>query len=148
MGVPPQISSTLLDGIEVTGVSPAPHLHQIPQTKFQIRSKYTEITSEEQRYRYKADFNAEYEEYKALHSTIESVSKRFSDLEECLRTAREGTEQWNHVAQQIMKAYEETERDQQYQHARQKFEYLHHKLAHIKCLVMDYDLRSRKCPEP
>ncbi|XP_075721283.1 RNA polymerase II elongation factor ELL-like isoform X2 [Rhipicephalus microplus] len=147
MGVPPQISSTL-DGIEVTGVSPAPHLHQIPQTKFQIRSKYTEITSEEQRYRYKADFNAEYEEYKALHSTIESVSKRFSDLEECLRTAREGTEQWNHVAQQIMKAYEETERDQQYQHARQKFEYLHHKLAHIKCLVMDYDLRSRKCPEP
>ncbi|KAL3226404.1 hypothetical protein MRX96_004494 [Rhipicephalus microplus] len=129
MGVPPQISSTLLDGIEV-------------------RSKYTEITSEEQRYRYKADFNAEYEEYKALHSTIESVSKRFSDLEECLRTAREGTEQWNHVAQQIMKAYEETERDQQYQHARQKFEYLHHKLAHIKCLVMDYDLRSRKCPEP
>ncbi|XP_075721284.1 RNA polymerase II elongation factor ELL-like isoform X3 [Rhipicephalus microplus] len=142
MGVPPQISSTL-DGIEV-------------------RSKYTEITSEEQRYRYKADFNAEYEEYKALHSTIESVSKRFSDLEECLRTAREGTEQWNdclldapegseqrnHVAQQIMKAYEETERDQQYQHARQKFEYLHHKLAHIKCLVMDYDLRSRKCPEP
>lgn len=101
-----------------------------------------DITNEEQRGRYKADFNAEYEEYKALHSTLEQVSKRFSDLEDSLRNAREGTEQWNRVKEQIVREYGESKRDQRYQQARRKFQYLHDKLAHIKRLVIDYDSRN------
>ncbi|KAL3226402.1 hypothetical protein MRX96_004492 [Rhipicephalus microplus] len=97
-------------GVSSTTPSPRNSTNQV----LEYVTKYTEIISKEQRDRYKADFNAEYEEYKALHSTIESVSKRFSDLEDCLRTAREGTEQWNRVKQQIVKEYEESKRDQRY----------------------------------
>ncbi|KAL1431109.1 hypothetical protein MTO96_014500 [Rhipicephalus appendiculatus] len=130
-------------GVSSATPSPRNSTNQVPE----YVTKYTEITSEEQRGRYKADFNAEYEEYKALHSTIESVSKRFTDLEDCLRTAREGSEQWNRVKQQIMREYEESKRDQRYQQARRKFQYLHDKLAHIKRLVMDYDSRSHNLPK-
>ncbi|CAN8005395.1 unnamed protein product [Ixodes hexagonus] len=107
-------------------------------------TKYVEITNQEQRGRYKADFNAEYEEYKTLHSTVEQVSRRFSDLEDSLRNSREGSDQWNRIKQQIMREYEENKRDQRYQQTRRKFQYLHDKLAHIKRLVVDYDSRPVK----
>ncbi|KAL1431107.1 hypothetical protein MTO96_014498 [Rhipicephalus appendiculatus] len=125
-------------GVSSATPSPKNSTNQVPE----YVTKYTEITSEEQRGRYKADFKAEYEEYKALHSTIESVSKRFTDLEDCLRNAPEGSEQWNHVKQQIEREYEESKRDLRYQQARRKFQYLHDKLAHIKRLLKDYDSRS------
>lgn len=125
-------------GVPSTTPSPRNSTNQVPE----YVTKYVDITNEEQRGRYKADFNAEYEEYKALHSTLEQVSKRFSDLEDSLRNAREGTEQWNRVKEQIVREYGESKRDQRYQQARRKFQYLHDKLAHIKRLVMDYDSRN------
>ncbi|XP_077554894.1 suppressor of Triplolethal [Haemaphysalis longicornis] len=125
-------------GVPSATPSPRNSTNQVPE----YVTKYVDITSEEQRGRYKADFNAEYEEYKALHSTLEQVSKRFSDLEDSLRNAREGTEQWNRVKEQIVREYGESKRDQRYQQARRKFQYLHDKLAHIKRLVMDYDSRT------
>lgn len=41
--------------------------------------------SAEQRSRYKAEFNRQYQEYLRLHSFIEERSKAFTDLEEQLK---------------------------------------------------------------
>ncbi|RZB38867.1 RNA polymerase II elongation factor ELL, partial [Asbolus verrucosus] len=44
-------------------------------------TEYTTIKDAEQRRRFKADFNADYAEYKDLHGIVEKVSRRFVDLE-------------------------------------------------------------------
>lgn len=46
---------------------------------------YTTISSLEQRRRYKAEFNADYEEYRRLHAQVAKVSKRFIQLQDRLR---------------------------------------------------------------
>lgn len=46
---------------------------------------YTTISSSEQRRRYKAEFNADYEEYRRLHAQVANVSKRFTQLQERLK---------------------------------------------------------------
>lgn len=48
-------------------------------------SEYTPIQSIEQRRRYKADFNADYAEYRELHGVVEKVSRRFAELKERLK---------------------------------------------------------------
>lgn len=48
----------------------------------------------EQRNRYKADFNAQYNEYRDLHSVIHEVSKKFAQLEENLRKEEKGSERY------------------------------------------------------
>lgn len=48
-------------------------------------SEYTPIQSLEQRRRYKADFNADYAEYRELHGVVEKVSRRFAELKERLK---------------------------------------------------------------
>jgi RNA polymerase II elongation factor ELL len=47
---------------------------------FLIR-KYIAIVSYEQRQNYKDDFNAEYDEYRALHARMETVARRFIKLD-------------------------------------------------------------------
>lgn len=47
--------------------------------------EYTTITDINQRRKYKADFNANYAEYKELHGIVEKVSRRFAELEERLK---------------------------------------------------------------
>ncbi|NXX58209.1 ELL2 factor, partial [Scopus umbretta] len=47
---------------------------------FSIR-KYIAIVSYEQRESYKDDFNAEYDEYRNLHARIESITRRFVQLD-------------------------------------------------------------------
>lgn len=54
--------------------------------------KYITITCPDQRSKYKEDFNAEYDEYRNLHSVIDRVSKKFAHLEERLRQEERGTE--------------------------------------------------------
>lgn len=46
---------------------------------------YTTISSTEQRRRYKAEFNADYEEYRRLHTQVAKVSKRFVQLQDRLK---------------------------------------------------------------
>ena len=43
--------------------------------------KYIAIVSYEQRQNYKDDFNAEYDEYRALHARMETVARRFIKLD-------------------------------------------------------------------
>lgn len=57
-------------------------------------SEYTTIESLEQRRRYKEDFNADYAEYRHLHSIVDEVSRKFAQLEERLRREEKGTDGW------------------------------------------------------
>ncbi|NXQ92892.1 ELL2 factor, partial [Sagittarius serpentarius] len=47
---------------------------------FSIR-KYVTVVSYEQRERYKRDFHAEYDEYRTLHTQIDSITRRFLELD-------------------------------------------------------------------
>uniref|UniRef100_T1IUD5 OCEL domain-containing protein n=1 Tax=Strigamia maritima TaxID=126957 RepID=T1IUD5_STRMM len=101
--------------------------------------KYTVINSAEQRAHYKADFNAEYDEYRKLHAIIDSVSKRFALLEERLRNCEDGSDESKKIKDQILREYKENKRNETYQDAKKRFNFLHQKLAHIKKLVIGYD---------
>lgn len=46
-----------------------------------LTRKYIAIVSYEQRQNYKDDFNAEYDEYRALHARMETVARKFIKLD-------------------------------------------------------------------
>ncbi|NXR96823.1 ELL2 factor, partial [Hypocryptadius cinnamomeus] len=53
--------------------------------------KYVAIVSLEQRQRYKDDFNAEYEEYRNLHSQIGKIIKKFRQFQEQWKSLTPGS---------------------------------------------------------
>ncbi|XP_053976831.1 RNA polymerase II elongation factor Ell [Hylaeus volcanicus] len=105
---------------------------------------YTTISSAEQRRRYKAEFNADYEEYRRLHTQVAKVSKRFSQLQDRLRQeeASGNWEEYQGIRQQILYEYNETKRDPVHKETKRRFHYLHEKLSHIKRLVLEYDTQN------
>lgn len=52
--------------------------------------QFTEITSQEQRRRYKTEFSSQYEEYRVIHVRILDVAEKFSRLEERLNNEKPG----------------------------------------------------------
>ncbi|NXL69509.1 ELL2 factor, partial [Leptocoma aspasia] len=60
-------------------------------SNFSIR-KYIAIVSLEQRQRYKDDFNAEYEEYRNLHSHIDKITEHFRQLDEQWKSLTPGSQ--------------------------------------------------------
>jgi len=100
---------------------------------------YTPIQELTERNRYKAEFNTYYAKYRELHSVLDAVSKRFSQLEQRMRETPRGTPQFQEVKAQIRAEYQRSIDDSVYQEARGSFQYLHEKLAHIKKLVHDFD---------
>lgn len=56
-----------------------------------MNRQYTEITSPEQRRRYKSEFATQYEEYLIIHSRMQAVSDRFTLLEERLHGEPNGS---------------------------------------------------------
>ena len=58
------------------------------------RRHYISIRDSEQRRQYKADFTADYSEYRDLHAEVEKVSKRFAQLEERLRQEERNSVSW------------------------------------------------------
>lgn len=59
-----------------------------------VRRKYAVISSSEQRQSYKNDFNAEYSEYRDLHSRIEQITRRFTQLDAQLRQLSQGSPEY------------------------------------------------------
>nr|XP_027219039.1 RNA polymerase II elongation factor ELL-like [Penaeus vannamei] len=102
---------------------------------------YTEIVSSDQRSRYKADFNEQYQEYLRLHSYIEERTRPFSDLDERLRNETIGSEEYNTIRAQILRKYQATQQDSEYLQKKQRYNYLHEKLTYIKMLVREYDTK-------
>ncbi|NWS03236.1 ELL2 factor, partial [Motacilla alba] len=58
---------------------------------FHFIRKYVAIVSLEQHQRYKDDFNAEYEEYRNLHSQIDKIIKKFRQFQEQWKSVTPGS---------------------------------------------------------
>ncbi|KAF4083525.1 hypothetical protein AMELA_G00142620 [Ameiurus melas] len=102
--------------------------------------KYTEIGSQEQRQSYKNDFNAEYSEYRGLHARIEGITRQFTVLDTELKQLQQGTDQYKTIHNQILQEYRKIKKtNPNYSQERNRCEYLHNKLAHIKKLIAEYD---------
>uniref|UniRef100_A0A3Q4A958 OCEL domain-containing protein n=1 Tax=Mola mola TaxID=94237 RepID=A0A3Q4A958_MOLML len=102
--------------------------------------KYTVIGSPEQRQRYKNDFNAEYSEYRGLHARIESITRQFTVLDNELKQLQQGTEKYKTIHNQILQEYHKIKRtNPNYSQDKNRCEYLHNKLSHIKRLIAEYD---------
>ncbi|KOX76737.1 RNA polymerase II elongation factor ELL2, partial [Melipona quadrifasciata] len=105
---------------------------------------YTTISSAEQRRRYKAEFNADYEEYRRLHAQVAKVSKRFTQLQDRMKR-EQASGNWNEyeaIRRLILYEYSETKRDPKHRETKRRFHYLHEKLSHIKRLVLEYDTQN------
>lgn len=75
------------------------------RTYTSVRRYYTTISSAEQRRRYKAEFNADYEEYRRLHAQVAKVSKRFAQLQERLKQ-EEASGNWDEY--EVRRNYSDT----------------------------------------
>ncbi|CAH0553613.1 unnamed protein product [Brassicogethes aeneus] len=105
---------------------------------------FTPIQSIEQRRRYKAEFNADYAEYRNLHEVVEEVSQKFKQLQERLKQVRETSPEYKQLKNQITKEYQKNKSDAAHQRASKRFYYLYGKLSHIKRLVYEYDQNVRQ----
>ncbi|XP_026201478.1 RNA polymerase II elongation factor ELL isoform X1 [Anabas testudineus] len=102
--------------------------------------KYTVISSPEQRQRYKNDFNAEYSEYRGLHARIEGITRQFTVLDNELKQLQQGTDKYKTIHNQILQEYHKIKKtNPNYSQEKNRCEYLHNKLAHIKRLIAEYD---------
>ncbi|XP_072924595.1 RNA polymerase II elongation factor ELL [Hemitrygon akajei] len=105
--------------------------------------KYAAIMSPEQRQGYKTDFNAEYNEYRDLHSRIESITRRFTQLDAELKQLSPGTADYKSIHDQILQEYRKIKKtNPKYSQEKYRCEYLHNKLAHIKKLIAEYDQKQ------
>uniref|UniRef100_A0AAY5K3U9 OCEL domain-containing protein n=1 Tax=Esox lucius TaxID=8010 RepID=A0AAY5K3U9_ESOLU len=103
-------------------------------------SKYTVIGSSEQRQTYKNDFNTEYSEYRDLHARIEGITRQFTVLDSELKQLQQGTEKYKTIHNQIFQEYRKIKKtNPNYSQEKNRCEYLHNKLAHIKKLIAEYD---------
>lgn len=50
------------------------------------------IKNQEQRQKYKGDFNSEYDEYRKLFGHLDTIAKKFGELEIKIRKTKEGSE--------------------------------------------------------
>lgn len=102
--------------------------------------KYPAISSSEQRQKYKNDFNAEYQAYRALHARIERVTRRFTVLDEKLKQLSPGTEDYKTIHDEILQEYYKIKKtNRNYSGDKQQCQHLHNKLAHIKKMIAQYD---------
>jgi RNA polymerase II elongation factor ELL len=103
-------------------------------------SDYPPITSVEQRRKYKTEFDKDYSEYRQLHTIIEKTRNRFTNLQDELRKVHSSDERkYQEIQNQIIQEYRENNNDTRFQDKKQRFEYLHDKLSHIRKLVDDFD---------
>ncbi|XP_060898228.1 RNA polymerase II elongation factor ELL2 [Labrus mixtus] len=104
--------------------------------------KYMPLVSMDQRQSFKDDFNAEYDEYRLLHARVENINRRFTQLDAQCRKLPPGTKEYQKVQEEVLKEYKKMkQRSPNYHGDKQRCEYLHNKLAHIKRLIADFDQR-------
>ncbi|XP_062253834.1 RNA polymerase II elongation factor ELL2 [Platichthys flesus] len=104
--------------------------------------KYMPLVSMDQRQSFKDDFNAEYDEYRLLHARVESITRRFTQLDTQCRKLSPGTKEFQKVQEEVLKEYKKMKQhNPNYHEEKQRCEYLHNKLAHIKRLIADFDQR-------
>ncbi|XP_053688421.1 RNA polymerase II elongation factor Ell-like isoform X2 [Sabethes cyaneus] len=113
---------------------------KVKSLKYDFSDQFTRITSVEQRRKYKTEFDNDFQEYRRLHEIVERVSRKFAQLEGDLQQERHNERRYKEIQRQIIKEYDESIKDIRFQETKQRFNYLHNKLSHIKHLVHDYDV--------
>ncbi|KAK0134159.1 MARVEL domain-containing protein 2 [Merluccius polli] len=102
---------------------------------------YPEITSAEERERYKDAFNDRYQEYKDLHREISATIQKFQDLDnvmaDLLRNNNNRHEQER--IQRMLRTYEEKKKDPGFLERRERYMYMKDKLSHIKNRIRTFD---------
>uniref|UniRef100_A0A4W6F9U1 OCEL domain-containing protein n=1 Tax=Lates calcarifer TaxID=8187 RepID=A0A4W6F9U1_LATCA len=107
--------------------------------------KYPEISCVEEREKYKAVFNDQYQEYKDLHRDISTTLRKFRELDTMMaRLLRDGKSQgvrWicNERIQSILKTYQQKKNDPAFLEKKQRCDYLKAKLSHIKNRIRTFD---------
>ncbi|XP_069766619.1 RNA polymerase II elongation factor ELL2 isoform X2 [Narcine bancroftii] len=102
--------------------------------------KYTAITTLELCQNYRNDFNAEYHEYRELHTRIGNITQQFMELGSKIKMLNPGTEEYKMAEDQIFEEYRKLKKvHPTYREERVRCEYLHRKLSHIKQLILEYD---------
>ncbi|XP_046329647.1 RNA polymerase II elongation factor ELL-like [Haliotis rufescens] len=100
---------------------------------------YTMIKNQEQRQKYKGDFNSEYDEYRKLFGHLDTIAKKFGELEIKIRKTKEGSEAFETLKNRILEEYQTQKSDPKFIEQKKRYDYLHKKLAHIKKLIMHFD---------
>ncbi|XP_019592347.2 RNA polymerase II elongation factor ELL [Rhinolophus sinicus] len=144
---PPELTSGTLGAPSVApGLNGTCNSSSVPTSTSETPDyllKYATISSSEQRQSYKNDFNAEYSEYRDLHARIEQITRRFTQLDAQLRQLSQGSEEYETTRGQILQEYRKIKKtNTNYSQEKQRCEYLHSKLAHIKKLIAEYDQRQ------
>ncbi|XP_055628113.1 RNA polymerase II elongation factor Ell isoform X2 [Toxorhynchites rutilus septentrionalis] len=113
---------------------------KVKNLKDDFSDQFTRITTVEQRRKYKTEFDNDFQEYRRLHEIVERVSRKFAQLEEDLQMERHNERRYKEIQRKIIREYDESIKDIRFQETKQRFNYLHSKLSHIKHLVHDYDV--------
>ncbi|XP_018306154.1 LOW QUALITY PROTEIN: RNA polymerase II elongation factor Ell [Mycetomoellerius zeteki] len=105
------------------------------------RTEYTTISNPEQKRRYKEEFNLNYDEYRRLHSQVLVTANRFTHLYTLLQDQKKSGNmiESEETKEQIYREYKETKQNPVYRQMKERFDYLHNKLSHIKRLILEYD---------
>ncbi|KAG8014048.1 MARVEL domain-containing protein 2 [Nibea albiflora] len=103
--------------------------------------KYPEISCVEEREKYKAVFNDQYQEYKDLHRDISTTLNKFRELDATMaRLLKEGKSREDEQRiQSILKKYQEKKSDPAFLEKKERCEYLKAKLSHIKHRIRTFD---------
>ncbi|XP_074091370.1 RNA polymerase II elongation factor ELL3 isoform X2 [Macrotis lagotis] len=102
--------------------------------------QYGTIHSAEQCRVYEQDFEADYAEYRALHAHVGAVSRRFMQLGMEIKRVPRGTPEHKVLEDKIVQEYRKfRKRCPGYKQERQRCEYLHQKLSHIKSLILEFE---------
>ncbi|KAJ1180169.1 hypothetical protein NDU88_005393 [Pleurodeles waltl] len=106
--------------------------------------KYSAITSPEQRQGYEEDFDADYTEYLDLHSKISKVMERFIQLGSRMKKLKPGSSEHKMLEEKIVTAYRKFKKTYPgYREDKRRCEYLHHKLSHIKQVILEYEEKTK-----
>uniref|UniRef100_A0A8C3RRV4 OCEL domain-containing protein n=1 Tax=Chelydra serpentina TaxID=8475 RepID=A0A8C3RRV4_CHESE len=102
--------------------------------------KYRGICSAEQHHAYVEAFSADYAEYRRLHTRIGNVSRTFMQLGAKIKTLRHGTQAHKAVEDRILQEYRRFKQTYpSYRKEKDRCEYLHRKLSHIKGLILEFE---------
>lgn len=139
------------DDWEESAPRPEQHLSAPRDARSQARSsslaeipdylrKYGTICSAEQCRAYEAAFSADYTEYRYLHTRIGNVSRKFIQLGAKMKTLKQGTEERKALEATILHEYSHFKKTYpSYQQEKNRCEYLHQKLSHIKSLILQFE---------
>lgn len=106
--------------------------------------KYPEISCVEEREKYKAVFNDQYQEYKDLHRDVITTLSKFRELDATMaRLLRDGKGQEDRQRiQSILKKYQEKKNDPAFTEKKERCDYLKAKLSHIKNRIRTFDMET------